>query len=439
MKVKRYKFVVSTGRYFLKQVGSYYEIDRIIIGVKDIDDNIIYPHPISSFLYTQYHRKSGSINTELTAAKTIVPFLNYLLNQEEPIGIAHLKIYHANDYLEYCVKEKGNKQITLNIKENYISTFYQYLLKQDILKEKPPFLLSKYYYKNKEKTACKLDFTYKKTDETLLREKVKRKDFVPQQHQNNEDRKIIRLNYIREFLLVAIEAAPDIAFAVALQFYGGLRAGEVLNLDQKSIITLEGSKYGERGMVLLIRDRQNELFPHKKSRSEEQVKRPRDQSVLLDPIVSLLYERHINKILRFKKDSINKIALFSNAKGEPLSYSVFYKKFKELKSIYFGKLLGTKGRFQDYQDFSGTRISTHIGRGAFTNMCLDAGFTARQTAILRGDMSVLSMESYKDQISASYNITRALGMLEPQNIKFVSDLNIPSSSVSYNFDNEGNS
>lgn len=417
-----YKFVISNGRYFFKQGGTYYEIDRTIIGVKDIENNVIYPHPISSFLYIKYHRKSGSINTELTAAKTIVPFLNSVLNCGKIFGLANLKINQANDYLDYCVKERGNKLNTLKMKENYLSTFYRFLFEQGILKEKPPFVISKYFYKNEERTVYKLDFLYKRTDETFLREKIKRKDFVPQQHQNNYDRKVIRLNYIREFLLLALDIAPDIALAVALQFYGGLRAGEVLNLDKQSIITLDGSEYGERGMVLMVRDRQNQLFPYKKSTAGEQVKTPRDQSVLIDPILCLIYENHINKVLKKRN---NNIALFCDSKGNSLAYSAYYNRFKSLKNTYYGQLLGTKGRFQDYQDFSGTRITAHIGRGAFTNMCLDAGFSARQTAILRGDKSVMSMESYKDQISAAYNITRALGMLEPQNVEAMTNLNMP--------------
>ena len=68
----------------------------------------------------------------------------------------------------------------------------------------------------------KIDFTYKKTDETLLREKIKRKDVVPQNHESNENKIFIRLQYIREILYVAKHETPDIAFGAALQIFEGV-------------------------------------------------------------------------------------------------------------------------------------------------------------------------------------------------------------------------
>ncbi len=66
-------------------------------------------------------------------------------------------------------------------------------------------------------------------------------------------------------------------------------------------------------------------------------------------------------------------------------------------------LWGTPGRYQDYLDFSQTKWCSHIGRGVFTNMCLDAGFNKKQIAVLRGDRTIQSMESYFDIITATYS------------------------------------
>ncbi|MDQ0888952.1 integrase [Paenibacillus sp. V4I9] len=428
----RYRFVVCNGKYFREQGGYHFEANCSLICLRDEELKIDYPLPISSFIFNEFHKNSGSINTELSPAKIIVSFLNFTLlnlNTEHKIngilGLSSLELKHANRYMDYCVKVKANKLITLNKKEMYISAFFKYLDDNRILKKNPQFKESKYVYGHVVKTYYKLDFNYTRTDETLLRVKIKRKDMVPQKHQSNQDRKIIRLNYIREFLLIAMEVAPDIAFALALQFYGGLRIGEVLNLEESSIRTLEGAKYGQRGMVVLIRDRQNILFKNKKSIAEEQVKNPRDQSILIDPIICLIYEQHVNKVMKATKKNKGSTALFYDSEGNPMSYRSFYKRYRELQSTYHGVLLATKGRFQDYRDFVETNWSSHIGRGAFTNMCLDVGFTARQTAILRGDKSIMSMESYKDQISATYNITRALGFLEPENAEGLFKLNVP--------------
>lgn len=88
-------------------------------------------------------------------------------------------------------------------------------------------------------------------------------------------------------------------------------------------------------------------------------------------------------------------------------------------------LLGTEGRYQDYLDFSQTKWRSHIGRGVFTNMCLDAGFNEKQTAVLRGDRSTQSMESYFDIITATYNIRKALGLLSPDQSSNIANLNMP--------------
>jgi integrase len=432
MSAHKIKFVYRNAQYYFRQGNAYIDKDRIIIGLLEEDTDIIYPHPITKYIYKKHHRKAGSINTELTAAKAIVPFLNYILEQvrnkndqfKDVNGLTDLKVEHANCYLEQCVSEKANKIITLESKERYLSCFYRFLFDEGILKRKPKFIKVTSYYKNKERTSYALEFVYTKTDETYLRERVKRKDMVPQQHQSKDERKIIRLNYIREFLLIALAVAPDIAFAVALQYYGGLRAGEVLNLLRSSIVTQDGAEYGQRGMVLLVRDRQKDLYPFKKSRTEEQVKRPRDQSVLIDPILCMLYEHHKEKVLKQLKKPTHNGALFYDNDGKPMSYSTYYRRFNDLKTFYSGVLLGTPGRYQDYKDFAETKWSTHIGRGAFTNMCLDAGFSARQTAILRGDRSIGSMEAYKDQISATFNITKALGLLEPTNANKLVNLNV---------------
>ena len=138
----------------------------------------------------------------------------------------------------------------------------------------------------------KIDFTYKKTDETLLREKIKRKDLVPQNHESNENRIFIRLQYIREILYVAKHEVPDIAFGVALQIFGGLRKGEVVNLTRTALKSQNGQDYGVEGLVILVRDRQLDLFNRFEDVSTMQVKNPRDQSCLIDPILNYLYKSY---------------------------------------------------------------------------------------------------------------------------------------------------
>jgi hypothetical protein len=422
------KFKVITGEYFKKQGKETIFKKQIIIALFDSQLGISYPHPITDFLYEVYHKEGGSINTELKAANVIVPFLNFILEgvrlRDEKFakvqGICDLNIKHANMFLEYCCDVKGNKRKTLEDKEFYITSFYRFLNKNNILKQEPRFIKEKKYIEGHSIEITKLDFSYTKPDEKLIREKIKRKDMVPQKHQSDLTRKIIRLNYIREFLLLALEIVPDIAFGIALQFYAGLRLGEVVNLTTGSLKNQNSSKYGESGLIIEIRDRQEILFNCKSPNSDDQVKRERDQSALIDPILCYLYEHHINKVLVNNKKQNNEYALFLDSNGKPMRAHTFRNRFNKLKSYYLGLLSSTRGRYEDYKDFAFTKWSTHIGRGAFTNFCTDAGFSATQTAILRGDRSIKAMESYLDLISATFNISKAIGLLEPKSFEEIS-------------------
>jgi len=429
----KYRFVWKAIKYNRKQGGEIVSTPSFIIGLEDRETKEVFPHPISHFLYKKYHRNSGSVNTELTVAQIIVPFLNFVLEKvnQEALGYAGIKGLvdlqecHANSYLQYCVDEKSNKNSTLEMKENFLSKFYKYLWDEKVLKHKPRFKLVSVRTRKEIRKVYKIDFTYKKTDETLLREKVKRKDLVPQNHESNENRIFIRLQYIREVLYVAKHEVPDIAFGVALQIFGGLRKGEVVNLTKTALKSQNGQDYGVEGLVILIRDRQLDLFNRFEDVSTMQVKNPRDQACLIDPILNYLYKNHMEVVLKKVKEPKQPNALLYDMEGNSMSADTYDKRFLKLKNAYLGMLLGTEGRYQDYLDFSQTKWRSHIGRGVFTNMCLDAGFNEKQTAVLRGDRSTQSMESYFDIITATYNIRKALGLLSPDQSSDIANLNMP--------------
>ncbi|GAB1773221.1 hypothetical protein [Priestia megaterium] len=433
MKTNNYRFVWKAIKYHRKQEGEVIHTPAFIIGIQNKETKEIFPHPLTHFLFKKYHRSSGSVNTELTVAQIIVPFLNFVLSKVEVNsskysnvkGLDDLCVTHANEYLKYCVEEKGNKSKTLEIKENILSKFYRYLWDEKILKNQPQFRLITVRTGKDIRQVYKLDFIYKKTDETLLREKVKRKDLVPQSHSSNESKNLIRLHYIREILYVAKHETPDIAFGVALQIFGGLRKGEVINLNRMSLTSQNGQKYGVEGLIVHIRDRQDELFSRFNNVSTVQVKNPRDQACLIDPMLNYLYKYHFEVILKKKRKLKHFNALFYDTEGNAMSADTYDKRFLKLKNAYLGMLLGTPGRYQDYLDFSETKWRSHIGRGVFTNMCLDAGFNEKQTAVLRGDKSTKSMEAYFDVITATYNIRKALNILAPDSYKYIENLALP--------------
>src|SRR5690606_11930002 len=133
----------------------------------------------------------------------------------------------------------------------------------------------------------------------------------------------------------------------------------------------------------------------------DQVKKPRDQAILLDPLVPYLYKKHLNW-LKIKQNNIKnsnlqiETALFLNNSGEPMKTHTYRMKFNNLKNMYLGLLKATDGRYEDIKEFRNTKWSTHICRGTFTNLCLDAGFNSTQTAVMRGDSSPEAMHAYTD-------------------------------------------
>ncbi|OOM76466.1 hypothetical protein CLPUN_26980 [Clostridium puniceum] len=415
------EFKVKEIRYH-KRIGNRVErIPAAIIVVEDSKTGNQSPHVITHFLYKTYHKNAGSINTELAPARNIVQFLNYILMKKETDnafddvkGLTDLNINHANSYLEYCVEEKKNLNNTLEIKEMYLSEFYKYLDDEKILKESPTFIPNiTTTYKGYTRTSYRLDFMYRKTDEKFLYRKIKRKDMVPKNYMNNYNRQEIRLKYIYEFLLIALKEKPEISFAVALQIFAGLRMGEVVNLMKSSLLSQNNKKYGEDGLIILVRDNQDILFPRLKNLATVAVKKPRDQACLSNKLLSYCYKNHINNIIPKLQKGNKSDILFFDIDGNAMSGDTYENRFNELKDIYKGYLLGTNGRYEDYREFSETRWGTHICRGIFTNFCHDAGFSVEQTAILRGDSNTHSMSSYFDVLSATYNISKAINIIMP--------------------------
>lgn len=439
------KFVRREISVLLKDNGKYIPDKRYIIGV--VLDDMILPHPITDFIDKKYYLESGSINSEKAAADILVQFLNFIYKQTSNRntnfvnvrGIKDLKLVHLENYLEHC-GEIGNKRDTVLRKEYYLLQFYYFIgIEKKQLKEKPEIELTtdQYLYsRNRRKRIKSLsaNLYYKKPPkESFDSKNIKKKDLVTQQSTNIKDKRNARLLFIREFLLLATKEVPDIAFAICLQIFGGLRAAECMNLSINAIKPQNNSKYGEKGMVVEIRDRQIDLFNPKQPLNNEQVKKTRDQAILIDPLVPFLFKKH-SEWLSIKKKSIkhkdfkNEIALFLNNDGQAMRTHTYRSRFNKLKNVYLGILRNTRGRYQDFQEFRNTNWSTHICRGTFTNLCLDSGFNSTQTAIMRGDNSPDAMIEYTDILTATQKITQAINVITDTAINPFEGQEIPETS-----------
>lgn len=415
-------------KYLSEEISNIYKYNKkiekgraMIICVTDKAGKNLYPHPLTHFINKYYHSNGGSINTELAPINILIPFLNYVIDQINRKnskfinvrGIADLTNEHVSCYLKYCIEEKGNLQKTIDRKIMYLSKFYKYLDSEGILNRKPIFESIIKIKDEKVYKSYRLDVNIPKVDEEKIRRKIKRKDIISSEDQWNCSNNSIRRRKIYELLSLSEEITPEITFGVALQIFAGLRRGEVVNLLRKSIKPQNGYKYGENGLIIKIRDNRKILFGRLSSNSCQGVKRVRDQACIIDSMLCYYYKKHLENVLTKYTDVENKNALFYDKKGQPMSGDIYYRRFIKLKNAYLGKLLNTPGRKNDYDDFEETVWGTHIGRGIFTNICHDAGFTVQQTAILRGDKTTEAMQSYFDIITATHDIAKALDFLSP--------------------------
>lgn len=385
---------------------------EIIICMKDNTSGILLPHPISNFIKKYFVNKGASLNHQKNAAYTITRFFNFILeeihnNNESFIhlkeeGIPSLNREHATAFLNHLSLDEKLSHSTIKIRTSYITQFYDFLHKQKIINI--PFLIQEKEINHKITLVNPFpDVAMPKNNDISKLEK--KKDIVTRTNEN-------RLQMIREFLITAHLTEPSIALGVAFLFLGGLRMGECINLTKSSVKIQNTSLYGEDGIILELRDNQKTLFNHLRNTTDAEVKKPRNQAILIDKMIPFLYKNHIDYLEKMEKKSKNKEALFLNPKtGLPITPRTFRLKFNNVKEKYLETLSKTEGRFQDFYDLSNSHWSTHIGRGTFTNLIISAGFTVEQTAIARGDSNINSALHYTDQMAANHNIKHALEII----------------------------
>jgi integrase len=408
------RYVVREIPIKIRTGGRLKDVRKIIIGFYVEDDDIVYPHPISDFIDKEYFNYSKSLSHQKLPAYTIVQFLNYLYREANKRdsefidlkykGVFGLTIEHGSSFLNYLAEEVTLTQDTFTMKVSHLTKFYDYLNNNNLVEQKSTIRTKK------GQTSEILIPPFKNIKYPLNaqhRKLKKKKDIITNSNKN-------RVQLIREFLLTAYLTEPAIALAIAFLFYGGLRSGECMNLLKSSVKPQGGSLFGEKGFVIEVRDNQILLFSNQTNTINMEVKKPRDQAVLNDTIVSWLFKQHLKWLDKMDQQNriTNRRALFINSEnGEALSGPGFRKKFEKVKTAYLDSLRNTSGRLQDYIDLTETYWSTHIGRGTFTNMIISANFSVEQTAIARGDSNLNSALHYTDVMSTMNNIDTALKIL----------------------------
>lgn len=134
------------------------------------------------------------------------------------------------------------------------------------------------------------------------------------------------------FLEFAEEHYSNIALGVALQFMGGLRLGEVVNLVISAVTLCREQRY----MKVDIMDRQDELFGDRDIKmTKSQNKKIRfDQTVFnFNSELFEMYERHLKRLANNPKIT-NRNALLVNSFGEPMTGESYSRYFTNLKNDF---------------------------------------------------------------------------------------------------------
>lgn len=373
------------------------------------------PHPITEFTY----KTTSCFNSAKKKADAIVPFLNYLNGQVDAgnpqfqtlkyKGLSGLTWVHAAGYLNYCNDERNNSYDTVKSRANVIKELYAYLDRSGILTDEKV----QYVHEVKNGEAIERVLAPFKYGNTHVQ-------FPPKYKYKTPKLKDLSITHWRLFLEYCIKYEKNIALGVYFQMMGGLRNGEVVNLD------IDSYTYDETydDMKLHIKDRRAQLF---KGRSinpkNNEVKKQRANQVVLNPfgdlqffLVEHMKERH--RILELKKTDTS--ALFVNRDGEAMTAESYQYRFKNVKKHFLKYLESIDDPL--YDDYSKFKWSTHIGRGIFTNFLISQGictvggsFNERLLADLRGDKSTKSAKDYID----TYNLIKRI---EDSNNRLVDEL-----------------
>jgi len=419
MGLERYRFVAKEVLIEDLLGNNTLEEKRVIvIGVEDRVTGIIVPHPITHFIREKYDIKGKSLSAQMNPAREIVKFLNFIYEQiilgkpEFQIlrekGLKGLQLIHGARFITHLSEKKLSYKYVAYQIERYLICFYEYLTDMELIDQEIEF--HKYVNKrNEEVTITPFNHpslsTKRPSTDHPIRDKLK--DFGKKPE--------VRDRLVWEFIEEARRVSPDIAFGIALQIFGGLRRGEVVNLTPANIPTdfLSGSNY------IAVLDNQYRLFNHLKDTKKEQVKRPRLQSVLPSAYLKELYDAHMLMNSKIKK--INPYAFFVDEKGRTISGGAYEKKFAKVKYAYIDRLAATPGRYSHFKMLADTIWGTHIGRGLYTNYLYSMDLNAKQLAIARGDRSTKSAEDYIDYRSAISDFETAMEFFSTQETLDVGD------------------
>lgn len=415
--MKNVKYIPKTADVTVTKFGTTTTKSMTVIYQQYTTDDgieIRIPSRLSSLMYKW---ENQSISNSRNFADIICPFINFVYQQTidgedekfdalKEKGLMGLTYYHAQQYLIYKIGQGINRS-TATAYTSAILDFYTNLLDIGILDKKLV----------KRPKTRRLKKGKRKGQEMRIENPFKKYPYeVPYPTKTNT--KLNKLINLDEdvwllFLRVAETYAPDIVLGIALQMFGGLRRGEVVNL------TLEDIKpVGENPHELRvdIYNRTTDLFNGRKDAElvKSQPKKPRANQVIVNFNGELIkyYNNHLDfRTNRLATTKSTTDALFVDKYGRPMSGLRYEQRWNKVKREFLKALENTK--YSESKEYTKKVWGCHLGRGIFTNLCLVYGLAsnADQLRNLRGDESSDSSKPYIDEFFKSGLVVKALNYI----------------------------
>lgn len=378
LKSSRFYYKVNVAQYVRENERESKSYKRAVIVVVDSVTEKTRVHDFTEFISKKY--KTKRIKTQVDYAGKIVRFLNYIKNKTNNKSFKSIDLDDISSFLQEVAID-ANKE-SVNHTKRIIKNFIYYLVQKKFLINisKENFYEVEKYYKGKLIKINEIDIEDPESSQS--------------DDGDTKSRNTHSMSYALQamFLNIAYEEVNIIALGVALQMFGGLRVGEVVNLTYSGVQTI--GRFGRFGLLLDLknRDLRNNISLNQ---GKGYVKSPRAQQIFSPyNIIEPLLEGHIRK---YKNNPLED-AVFVNYNGQPMSYDSYQYYFRKLKKIFLLRLNESKDPKLKVQGLilMSKRWGTHIGRGIFTNNFVNITENPTQLQNIRGDKSIETHSIYVD-------------------------------------------
>ena len=317
---KKYKFI-NKSVAIKNEHGTFQKFP--CIGLYEIETSI----PVTYTGFEKYLVRldlmgKPSETTYNNRATAVCKFLNYVLYETNLNTVHECSAETLLQYLEYAKEKEAGKTYTYATwKRNK-----KYLLD----------FLTNYYISNKETMPFR--YTMEDLHEIVLLSDEK--GYHPEVMQvtfNVDNPTELTKHRLNKLLLIAEEYDPEIALAIGLQAYAGLRAGEVVNLSCGGFKKIRTYFRMLSSIELDLRKDAPFFLYQRKKTNPGRITKKRVQKVYDDFVdkVAELHETHI-KIMESKKyDMSAQAPLFVNYQGKPMSVQTYSGRLEKLFYTYF--------------------------------------------------------------------------------------------------------